>query len=880
VSSPKTSPCSHDSAPDPDAIRAAQTSVRQLIANGKHKAALERAKDIHKTQHTTASEALLVEAYGARIQSLLQQNLTPEAKAMLEFVRERYPSAGTRLDELTTSMAARSGALEELLRPLNDPDLATERRAAIETAIEEQVFDLAAVAGCEALSPDHPLRRAASVLHQAFLDVTSGPVPEEALALPEVSRRSPLASWKLLVRAIGAFYRGEDEACRQCLDAIKSKSAPARLVPAIRIMLGDKPGAPLSGAMADLVSAATSNAETLRRSLEELDRCFASDEDGRILKGIRTAVQECRRSAGDLVERLKQHISVRCAIIELDKDKVVSALGGPSRHDAYFFRLYALELEATRDPQCLVTACGMWNEFRRTAIEEGWFAAKGVEVAALYLHMAAVLRKVPNGMMSALEQSIRTKTKKALEDLYYLQPGKLYERACVLDPHSEAFSQWLEWAKEHEAWGVEQIAKAWHKILPGDIKPLLFLIAAAERNGAFHTALEHLAKAERIDGLHSNVRNARLRLLAGNAMRQIQQKKTDIAEKTLDAMAALPQAQQRDRQALVAALRYMASAVSGNRDQAAVHRAEVERRMESSAGASMLIAVAAAGCRRSALEKMGSPQKLSPAERATLPAAVAGVSEIARDIQVSPAIPWNWVVETAKQFSNKSHLLETGQLHALGETALSVGHFELAYAASTAGLERGTSTEAGFLLLRARSLPERQFVRRAVCAATAAELARQRRDMALVEEAVEFLRNVLATDGPPVTLDQTVEVLQKEKAEPRFPKGKSRGPDYRSMAPAEPCPCPECRRARGEYVDPDEDFDEDDEGDPFIDEDEIDEIIDGFEIPKEMPPEIARMLLNEMKEAMRRGESPDLFFARLFAGRGPQMKSRKKGRSK
>ena len=110
----------------------AEASVRQLIANGKSKVALDSAKEIHKAQGTAASEALLVDAYAARIRSLLGQNLATEAKALVDLVRDRYPSARERLEELTASAAARAGTLDELVAPLSDPGITHERRAAIE----------------------------------------------------------------------------------------------------------------------------------------------------------------------------------------------------------------------------------------------------------------------------------------------------------------------------------------------------------------------------------------------------------------------------------------------------------------------------------------------------------------------------------------------------------------------------------------------------------------------------------------------------------------------------------------------------------------------------------------------------------------------------
>src|ERR1700689_4164262 len=72
---------------------AEEISIRQLLAHGKSKTALDRAKDLHKALASAASEALLIEAYAGRIQALLDQNLALEAKSLIELVRERYPSA-------------------------------------------------------------------------------------------------------------------------------------------------------------------------------------------------------------------------------------------------------------------------------------------------------------------------------------------------------------------------------------------------------------------------------------------------------------------------------------------------------------------------------------------------------------------------------------------------------------------------------------------------------------------------------------------------------------------------------------------------------------------------------------------------------------------
>ena len=147
----------------------------------------------------------------------------------------------------------------------------------------------------------------------------------------------------------------------------------------------------------------------------------------------------------------------------------------------------------------------------------------------------------------------------------------------------------MEWAKRSQRGQAERVAEAWHKIRPTDIEPILLLMEEKEKRNAFHTALQYLAKAERIDSVHPSVRRARLRLLAASALRHLQQKKPNLAEEKLAEMETLPQSQQGDRPAFLAALRYMVSAARGASDAAAAHRAEVERALGSKAAAALLI---------------------------------------------------------------------------------------------------------------------------------------------------------------------------------------------------------------------------------------------------------------------------------------------------
>src|ERR1035438_3210017 len=150
------------------------------------------------------------------------------------------------------------------------------------------------------------------------------------------------------------------------------------------------------------------------------------------------------------------------------------------------------------------------------------------------------------------------------------------------------------------------------------------------------------------------------------------------------------------------------------------HRAQVERTLGSKAAAALLIFGVASASKQGALEKLPPIETLGKSERAALPEAVIRVVELAKDMQMDQGIPGEWLAETAKQFPRSSQSLNVGQLQTLAEAGLSAQRFELAYAVSAAGLERGGATEASFLLVRALALPDYLEERRAVCAVAAA----------------------------------------------------------------------------------------------------------------------------------------------------------------
>ena len=199
---------------------------------------MDIAKQVHKRLGNAASEALLVDAYMARIRSLAERNLDAEARALQGLVNRATRRRANVCGRSAASLKARSGEIEPCWNCWRTRPWPAEKRAAIETAIRGAAGDPERISRCAVLPPEHPLRVAAGAVAQALEAATTGPVAAEKLALPEVSRQSPLAPWKMLLRAIASLYGNEVELCAKYLAAVEPGAAAARLVPPMRAMLG------------------------------------------------------------------------------------------------------------------------------------------------------------------------------------------------------------------------------------------------------------------------------------------------------------------------------------------------------------------------------------------------------------------------------------------------------------------------------------------------------------------------------------------------------------------------------------------------------------------------------------------------------------------
>ncbi|MCF6284594.1 MAG: hypothetical protein L3K26_05345, partial [Candidatus Hydrogenedentes bacterium] len=582
--------------------------IQALIASGRQKAALDRAKSFAKAAPGDAANTILLDAYTARIEGMLAKNMVREALSLLDLVVARFPAEEARLGRLRTRGAAVGGGVDDLVAPLSNADLAPEHRAEIEEAITRELTDLDALAKCGTLPEDHSLRIAAAQARDAFARVCSGPVSDEDIALPGLSRRSPLAPWKLLIRAIAHFYRGEDEACLDYISRLPATSAPARLAPLLRELCGKSPESKLWPMATTLCKEIRGNDSALRASLARCDEIFLHMSERNPFFPMKSAVVQCEKARPALVEPLKKHLGVILMGSGIDPAELKEVLGFAACKDAFFWRLAAKKSEQSEDT---FFARSCWEEFRMHAIHEGWFAADSAVEAALLLHMASIeepdeedveydyfgdpLERVTLPFNEkSMQRHYRDQTKEMQADrrkfrksavMIHQDRDALFARACTLDPRPESFLKWHVGTNTDS----EDPLLHWAEALPQDPEPLVLLAKDAQDRKALKKALDYLTQAEARNALDPHVRRMRFQITTAAAARHLKAGKAHLLRKDIAELEALDLARDGDHPALLAALSWAAASLEGAEEERDVCAERVTELLGGPVGSHLLL---------------------------------------------------------------------------------------------------------------------------------------------------------------------------------------------------------------------------------------------------------------------------------------------------
>ena len=806
-------PRHHASHPPEEAPLPDLAQVSALLTQGKGREALGLARRLACQDATPEVMELLRQATILRSSEMARRGLVVEARALLQRLEEEHPDlVDADGQQRLAAMAVRAGFVDALLERLVDETCSQHDRRVLENALQQELTDLSLLYNSTVLPPEHPLRVAAHAVAEAFRAVTSGAVDEGTLALPEVSRRSPLAPWKALLQALAAFHAGRAAECEQRLAAISPASAPARLVPVLRDLLAGRPS-PQAQPLADAVQA---DSRALRRALARLDEVLQPGARfPRPEQDIQRAVQECARLAPGLLPLLRQRITLRGFALGMNPGALKKALGTPALRNATYWRQMAALLADSPEPLNHLQACCAWEEFRKHALHERWFAAGGIEDAALRVRMARTLASLPpkdllrsrsmfprhradyRGWYADQPDEIRAavahdppRERRLDPEPDFLEPSWLYREACAMHPCAEAFEQWATWA-DRQRGGPTDALEAWRTALPGDVHPVLRLSAAAEKRGALKKAADLLDEAEKLDPLHPAVRRGRMRLLVATALRHAEQGKAHLMEQDARRARAFS-AGQEELAALAAALSWAACATTGDEDGALDATDEGTAVLGSNAAVLLVFRSLGNACGMAddtVVHHLPSQTSLPAGQ--TLATVVARAWSVCQALGLPGFLPRSWAPALAETIIRDGGSLDPVSLLSLAEVARQGGRMEIAWAATQAGLAHGGSGTARFLLLRAQTLPLWLAQRARECATAAIVLARRNHDLDLIPRAVELWRDLASShllfeaesrEDFDMAPEQVQQVLERERAEAGPPKAPPPEPRRRHEA--------------------------------------------------------------------------------------------------
>jgi len=757
-----------------------RTRIETLIARGKSRDAVEAAKQYLKHTPGPEAEALAVKAYAARIEALQASGLHREAQAIGALVRERFPAHQSQVTVLMRQSEVAAGNFDALLAELVTAD--TPRQRELEAILARGLTEPAVLAESPVLPADHPLKRMARAVSDALTAVTTGPLPAGALAsLSDIPRHSLLAPWKLLVRALDAFYRHDDAAVLANLSGIPADSGPARLVPVLRRLVGED-GLPAerSPAVTTLIEHVSGHRTVARIQLSQLSQALAAHDERKALAAVQALLPLFRTAPTALRRTFLVSVLHHWHRQGLSPDRLLRLL--PSgKHDPDMLRLLALTLERGEWD----TALAMWDGYLTTATATGLLSTTGPERARVLLHMANLFPADPEAVLDTLEVDSEQQLQRRMRTGQLpacFDRVALLERARVADPVPQVYRALVA---HYDQWGnpkrAEAEAEAWRRVHPQDLEPLLYLIRAAERRGAIRKALAFLAEAEALDRVHPEVRQSRFRLLLAGAERRIKEGKSALALDDLERLVHEPRASEGDHPAYLLALRWIAAQQRG--DTAAA--AQLEQTLTTTVANPVL--------RGLILEALGASLKVQlppfPAAASTPGQVIDGLAracDLFRALDRPLTVPAAVLKRAEQSLANAS----AAQLHALCAGGLWMGRPALTYHAAGRGLALSDPLAYRFLLARGQALcAGRAFEveeRARACLRVGRELAGRARDMEAVREASTALDSLpdwgmfdavlTGVLSPPtetaLTQEEITQIIERERRNhttPQFP---------------------------------------------------------------------------------------------------------------
>ncbi len=813
------------SSQNPDGGRAedGDALALRLLRQGKFRAALSRAKNVHKARPTPASGELLWQCYLARVREMRAAGQNAEAEALLALVAEAFPGrnpageleaaqppraqtgAAPRPDRATQVKPA-DDPLAAALTVLADPAANEADRRAAEAAVAEAAYDPLDLSERLSLLPGHPLAAEARAVAGAFAAVVTRPVSEEEIALPEVSRRSPLAGWKMLIRAIRQLQRREDREAGQALKALQNmRSAAAALAPSLQLLI-DGRQENLPGPMRRIFSPWRPREKRLPAVLARLDGIFPGfipdskvgfqpfeairKKEKNLLAALRDANDTIRLEAPELAGSFRElAVAKTLSLTHLPLPDIEKSLGGPLVRSASFWRAAAVAFEERLRrlgyTDRLPDLCEAWEAFLRHGVAEGVLPANGAETAEVYRHLAKNLmeceaydpdnldrseRFLTSAYCYGPEQPAAVRALAPAKKAWPVNPDPLhyFAAAAKIHPASELYREWLEAARQIEKFRPtrksasgnkgrveEEVLAEWSRCLPQDPAPWLILMQEAEKRNALTLAQKYLARAEAVDPMNADLTRGKWRLALATCRRHLKQGKAHLVGADIGVLEGLQRYGPENARWLLAALDWVIvshlDAESKRR-----HAKLLEAIGAGAAGESAvaMLKVVILGLSHRSLAPGGKQPSMPPPPVQEADLAVPAVTATLRLLGTS-GFAFGWLKESPwpEWFAKERAAITDRDLSLVAETMLPSRHFGALFKVTEAALVKTplTAVVGEALITRAKALilanVHWQMLRLRRCLRATAEIARRTGDRPLLEQAGDLVRQLSEISG-------------------------------------------------------------------------------------------------------------------------------------
>lgn len=498
---------------------ALRVEAERLIARERYKDAVKQAKLAYKEAATPENHRLLERAYFLRARQLLEQGMRSSAVEVAGHLLEFGVTGTDKPEELIRLLA--SLGFEKAALGLQDK-LGT---SGMSEQIARTVADQLVLHPERAGSASAPLVAEAKLVRQALEKLQAGDEAAAMEGLRGLARSSPLSEWKLFVRGLAAFERGDEAESRTNWDRLDPDRAPARIVGRLRRIAADAGG---------LSEASLASAERLAFGEPILDR----------LRSLGTLI-----AAQDWDRALPLLSSVRLALFRVDPrlaERLTFVLMGSiikATHDMDEDEAQAVITRFTRAAQPLPID-PHWNRFLAHAWD-GWYGVvetvdywkqylediETIEVlspaertlarALVWNQIAELYREEVRELESYTEARRRRSAgrtgeggapKPAREDPDVAAAKREFvaalETSLKLAPdHIETYRRLVE---AHHDWGDEKaMVAAANRLLarfPDDLETCRLLARHLQDQGQPRAALPHVLQARRLKPLDESLR--------------------------------------------------------------------------------------------------------------------------------------------------------------------------------------------------------------------------------------------------------------------------------------------------------------------------------------------------------------------------------------